>query len=95
MDQAKCEGSLIAMACLTTMIVLFAACSRDDTSLKSPELACQTMACICVAPDPPMLETPEKALVLWAENGDAYCPEGFELRSATPKDNEFLKKYGG
>jgi len=95
MDQAKYGGFPMATACLVAMVVLLAACARDDTELKDPALACQTMKCVCVEPDSELLEAPEKALVLWAENGDAYCPEGFELRRATPKDNEFLKKYGG
>jgi len=85
----------MAAACLMAMVVLLAACARDRTELKEPALACQTMKCVCVQPDSEMLDAPEKALVLWAENGDAYCPDGFELRRATPKDNEFLKKYGG
>ena len=95
MDREKYGGFPMATACLVAMVVLLVACARDDTELKEPALACQTIKCVCVEPDSELLEAPEKALVLWAENGDAYCPEGFELHRATPKDNEFLKKYGG
>jgi len=93
----KADRSVFPMpaACLMAVVVLSAACAQEDTKLKDPELACQTMKCICVEPDHTTSETPKKALVLWAENGDAHCPEGLELRRAAPKDNDFLKRYGG
>lgn len=83
------------MTVLVALAFMLAACAEEHKAFKDPALACQTMKCICVEPDPEMLETPERAAVRWAENGDAYCPDGFELRSATPEDNEFLRKHGG
>ena len=63
--------------------------------MSNPELACQTIACICEATESDMLEKPAKSEVLWRENGDAYCPEGFALRRAEPEDEQFLEKHGG
>ena len=95
MTRASRIGPPMVMAGLLAMIVGLAACAREKTGLKDAALACQTMKCVCEEPDAGMFETPERALVLWSVDGDAYCPEGFELRSAKPRDNEFLKKYGG
>jgi hypothetical protein len=83
------------MTVLAALALMLAACAEEHKALKNPALACQTMECICVEPQPPILDDPEMAVVLWAENGDAYCPEGFELRSATPEESEFLRKHGG
>ena len=80
---------------LMATVTLLAACAGEETEPKDWALACQTMKCICEEPDPGITETPERAVVLWADNGDAYCPEGYKLRSAKPEDSEFLRKHGG
>ena len=88
-------NQISSVSLLIVMFILLAACAREETEPRDWALACQTMKCICEEPDPGMTETPERAVVLWANNGDAYCPEGYKLRDAKPKDNEFLKKHGG
>ncbi len=43
-------------------------------------LVCQLSECICEQPRASILDDAVTADVLWADNGDAYCLEGFELR---------------
>ena len=93
--EAQRKPALATAAFFFAAISILSACAREDSRLKQPELACQFMKCVCEEPDPEVLDTPERVAVLWAENGDAYCPEGFELRNANPKDSEFVIQHGG
>lgn len=43
--------------------------------------ACQLKACIC-AEDRGSIFNPKTEELLWRDNGDAYCPEGFHLEEA-------------
>ena len=43
---------------------------------------CQLSKCICAGPDRIFLKREEPEPVRWKANGDAYCPEGMELRLA-------------
>ncbi len=62
-----------------------AGCAREP--FPGMELKCQTTKCVCVAtavkfPIKPGLNT---VPIVWQDNGDASCPEGYVLRQA-PKD---------
>ena len=44
------------------------------------EIACQFKPCVCAEADAPLLIDAEEVEVKWREeNGDAYCPDGYEL----------------
>ncbi len=47
--------------------------------------ACQILSCVCAARDTPFWQEPSTTPILWKENGDASCPEGYELRKASPE----------
>lgn len=62
---------------LAGLPLLLAACAGDRKGDPNLAVACALKPCEC---------TPEGAFggdpapVLWRENGDAYCPEGYALR---------------
>ncbi|MEE9209123.1 MAG: hypothetical protein V3U23_01625 [Kiloniellales bacterium] len=76
------------MARLVWMALLgigLAGCARDP--IPGMELRCQTTKCACVAntfkfPIKPGLNT---VPIVWQDNGNASCPEGYVLREA-PRD---------
>ena len=65
------------------LLALTVACAGGEAE---PEvdmaLACQLTACVCAGEDKLFFERVEPEPVLWRDNGDAYCPEGLELRLA-------------
>lgn len=63
---------------------LLAACGggNDEKPKVDLSLTCQLSKCICAGPDLVFLERKEPEPVRWKANGDAYCPEGMELRLA-------------
>ena len=61
----------------------------------SLELACQVKACSCIGARESIIGAPNVQEVLWKENGEAYCAEGYRLESAGSKSKDWLKNYGG
>ena len=68
--------------CLSATIALVAACARGNADLDgTPKIGetCQLRSCECVSGTIPLLFKRERTPILWRENGDAYCPYGFNL----------------
>ena len=93
--KARRENAQFAGVCLAAIFLLTSACASEEAPPGEAALACQFTKCVCVQSRHGLFDKPERALVLWTDNGDAYCPEGFDLRRATPADNEFLIMHGG
>jgi hypothetical protein len=53
---------------------------------------CQTTKCICEATKVKLFRKPETVPVLWAQTGEAYCPENFVLQIADEELRRKLKK---
>ncbi len=80
---AKTERGRNAMRSLYLMAVILtplAACAEREESKVDLTLACQLSKCICAGPEKLFLQEDEPEPVLWREDGDAYCPEGLELK---------------
>lgn len=90
----ECSGIASALP-ISVLIVSLAGCASGDRGISNPALACQTTKCICVQSDPGIFKKPETSAILWRENGDAYCPEGFDARRANRDDDPFLEAHGG
>ena len=54
-------------------------CTSDEEIQARLEVACAVKKCECVSEDKPLLKPAERQDVLWAQNGNAYCPQGFAL----------------
>ena len=65
---------------MAMMLMLLAACAERDEPSVDLTLACQLSKCVCSHRDRPFIEEKEPEPVLWRENGDAYCPDGLELK---------------
>ncbi len=63
---------------------LLSACSQATET--PPDLAkvCQVRKCTCTETGAGIFRAPDTADILWRENGDAYCPVGYELRLVPP-----------
>ena len=70
-------GACVVIACLFA-----GACANDPVAEPKLALACQTMKCTCIAVKAEFLKKRRVEEVLWRQNGDAYCPEGFVLQRA-------------
>ena len=70
---------LLLIAMLPTVM---AACAEQEKRPLDLSLTCQLTKCICAGKDKWYLEKTEAEEVLWRKNGDAYCPEGYELQLA-------------
>ena len=64
------------------LLVLLAACEGDRKGDPNLAVACALRACECV-PESSLFASGEAEAVLWQENGDAYCREGYALRLAS------------
>ena len=53
---------------------------------------CQTTKCVCEAEKVALFRKPETVPVLWAQTGEAYCPENFVLQIADEELRRKLKK---
>lgn len=84
------SGAFIFAGCL----LLLTACTLGSKPLKNPELACQTIPCVCEEDDASIFEDAEQAKILWRKNGDAYCPDGFHLEKKE-KGDSFITDHGG
>jgi len=67
---------------LALILVLPAGCAGREEATVDLTLACQLAECVCAGPDKLFFENEASQAVLWTDNGDAYCPEGLELRLA-------------
>ncbi len=67
---------------MAMVLTLLAACAEREESKVDLTLACQLSKCICAGPEKLFLQEDEPEPVLWREDGDAYCPDGFELKLA-------------
>lgn len=53
---------------------------------------CQTTKCVCEAEKVALFRKPETVPVLWAQSGEAYCPENYVLQIADQELRRKLKK---
>ena len=70
-------GASLALICATALL------ATGCGSTKKPDLAraCALQPCICKSTSSSIFSNPKAGSeVLWRQNGDAYCPEGHELR---------------
>jgi hypothetical protein len=65
---------------MALILTLMTACAGEEESTVDLTLACQLSKCVCSHRDRPFFEEKEPEPVLWRENGDAYCPDGLELK---------------
>ena len=65
---------------MAMILTLLAACADYEEEKADLPLTCQLSKCICAGPDKVFVAEDEPEPVLWRENGDAYCPDGFELK---------------
>lgn len=76
--KAKKARSRAAVLLVLASGVALAACARkQDPDL---ELACAVRECECLPENPGIFRTPRGEEVLWRQNGNAYCREGYVLR---------------
>ena len=61
------------------LLAMVAACAADETAETDMRLTCQLSKCICAPPPRLFEERGKNKPLLWKENGDAYCPEGYQL----------------
>ena len=76
------------------LLVGLGACQQPEPSADL-SLACQVKACSCIGPKPGIVGKPEVQEVLWTDNGEAYCAEGFRLETDDSKSKDWIKNYGG
>jgi hypothetical protein len=69
----------------TLLGIGLAGCANE--AIPGMELKCQMTECVCVPTQAgfPVRPGPTTVLVLWKENGDAYCPQDHVLREAPEK----------
>ena len=68
------------LALLGLALALLAGCTSQEAKQKDLALACQLKPCICTEPKRIFLAEGDPQPVLWKQNGDAYCPEGLQLK---------------
>ncbi len=67
---------------LTMILVLAAACAGREQAKVDLTLACQLAKCVCTGADKLFFKREEPQAVLWTDDGNAYCPDGFKLELA-------------
>ncbi len=72
----------LARVLLASSLALLAACEGDRKGDPNLAVACALRACECV-PDRGLFAGRKAEAVLWQQNGDAYCREGYALRLAS------------
>ena len=77
----------VLLACALAVPLMAAGCSSDrETAELDPggstslTLACQTSECECINDSKGIFYAPEKAPLIWEENGKAACPAGYKLK---------------
>lgn len=68
----------VLFACIVALLA--GACTRSpDPQLA---LACQMRPCVCLSGKAGLLGPGKSTEVLFKQNGDAYCPKGYVLRTS-------------
>lgn len=62
--------------------LLATACAERTSPQTDMRLTCQLSKCVCAAPQRAFLASEPPHPVLWMDNGDAYCPDGYQLKLA-------------
>jgi hypothetical protein len=65
---------------LVLVAMVMAACATEETAESDLRLTCQLNKCICAPPPRAFLAPGPPKPVQWRDNGDAYCPEGYQLK---------------
>ncbi|MEQ8344625.1 MAG: hypothetical protein RIB84_28405 [Sneathiellaceae bacterium] len=77
----------LAVPLAGTMAMLLAGCGSSlspEAQAKRMAGACQTRYCSCQQEELGILTKTLKVPVEWRLNGDAYCPEGYQLKFDGP-----------
>lgn len=80
-------GRIAAVGLACGVLALLAGCgsgASPEEQARRMAGACQTKHCSCQHEDVGILTKVRKTPVLWHLNGDAYCPEGYQLRFDDP-----------
>ena len=81
--------------------VIFAALMLGLGACQQPEpaaelaIGCQVKGCSCVGARSSFFGPPETHEVLWRDNGEAYCPDGFRLEPNESESKSWITNYGG
>lgn len=65
------------------LLLALAACGSNSAIEEKPadlRLACKTLPCDCVETADGLFMTRKTTDIAWKENGDPYCPAGYQLR---------------
>ena len=78
MDRARQQ---IGLWCSPLLVVLaLAGCTGTKAGDPDLALACELRTCACLAENASIFATKRETTdILWRDNGEAYCPEGFVL----------------
>ncbi len=68
------------LALLGLALGFLAGCAPQEDKQQRLTLACQLKPCVCSEPKRLFLSQGDPQPVLWKQNGDAYCPEGLQLK---------------
>lgn len=80
-------GRIAVLALTGGLLAVLAGCGSSlppEERARRMAGACQTRYCSCQHEDVGILTKVRKVPVLWKLNGDAYCPEGYELKFDKP-----------
>ncbi len=70
------------ISAMLAAVALFVGCQAAPSEpAPTPRMgeACQLRGCACVGKGIPFFGGRDSAKVQWRRNGDAFCPDGFEL----------------
>jgi hypothetical protein len=76
------RGAMRVLILLAMIQLLPAACAGREEAKADLTLACQLAKCVCTGADRLFFKRDVPQPVLWTDDGDAFCPEGFELNLA-------------
>jgi len=86
MGATECgQNAMRPLILLSVILTLLAACTEYEEEKANLALTCQLNKCVCAHPDRLFIEKLDPEPVLWKENGDAYCPDGLQLKLAGKK----------
>ncbi len=77
-------------ALLLVLSVLVGCTAPNNLNNPNLKVACALTQCTCVSGGGSFFNQKQTTTaVLWTERGNAYCPEGFSLRQAAEKKNQY------
>ncbi len=79
--KAQSKAFLPAIAVIAILAAPLGGCASKPGGGGILAHACQTRSCTCEAQEAEPFRRRATTEVLWRVNGDAYCPEGFVLKS--------------